>query len=67
MDIRTSSFPYLSGVNRMGLILILGMLLGSCMDDHGNKVQGGELTVYFKRDSDLEKAVTKPPQSSTEW
>ena len=27
------------------------------MDDHGNRVEGGDLTVYFDRDGDLEKAA----------
>ncbi len=26
------------------------------MDDHGNRVEGGELTVYFDRNVDLDKA-----------
>lgn len=26
------------------------------MDDHGNRVEGGELTVYFDRNADLDKA-----------
>lgn len=38
------------------VILVIVPLLFSCVDDHGNRVEGGELTVYFDRDSDLDKA-----------
>lgn len=39
--------------------VILGILLTltACMDDHGHKVQGDDLTVYFDRETDLEKAT----------
>lgn len=39
--------------------VILGILLTltACMDDHGYKVQGDDLTVYFDRETDLEKAT----------
>lgn len=46
----------LAVVKLLTVILVSVTLLVSCVDDHGNRVEGGELSVYFDRDSDIQKA-----------
>lgn len=47
----------LAVVKKLTVILMFPIILISCVDDHGNRVEGGELTVYFDRDEDLPKAT----------
>lgn len=43
-------------VKMLTRLFLCVLILASCVDDHGNRVEGGELTVYFDRNEDLQLA-----------
>lgn len=57
MNHAASSFHYLWVVKLLTKLFLCVLILVSCVDDHGNRVEGGELTVYFDRNEDLQLAT----------